>query len=155
MMTIEEIMTSDPITLDKNATIDQAAEMMATHRIRHIPVVDKGNRLIGLLTQRDLLAASSGANPPVKVSALMKKKIVSVNENTELRSAAIEMQRARIGCLPVLRDEKLIGIITDSDYVGLAINLLEQFESMDPQELDEDLDDFGDESIYVEDANDL
>ncbi|MEX2488601.1 MAG: CBS domain-containing protein [Pseudomonadales bacterium] len=155
MMTIEEIMTFDPITLDMNATIDQVAEIMATHRIRHIPVVDKSNKLIGLLTQRDLLAASSSANRPVAVADFMRKKVTSVDENTELRSAAIEMQKAKIGCLPVLRDEKLIGIITDSDYVGLAINLLEQFESMDPQELDEDLDDFGDESIYVEDDNDI
>lgn len=151
-MTIEEIMTPDPITLDQNATMDHAAEVMQQHRIRHIPVVDDANKLIGLVTQRDLLAASGKGS---RVADVMRKKVVSINENAELRSAAIEMQQAKIGCLPVLRGKELIGIITDSDYVALAINLLEQLESMDPPEFDDDLGDFGDESIYVEDDDDF
>lgn len=151
MMTIEEIMTSDPITLDKNATMDRAAEIMQQNRIRHIPVVENGNKLVGLLTQRDLLAASAGAASSVKVADVMRKKVISIDENAEIRSAAIEMQQAKIGCLPVLRGEELIGIITDSDYVALAINLLEQLESMDPPEFDDALDDFESEGLYGED----
>jgi predicted transcriptional regulator len=56
----------------------------------------------------------------------------------ELRSVAIKMQQTKIGCMPVLRDSKLVGIITDSDSVGVAINLLEQLDDVDPPEFDDD-----------------
>lgn len=152
MMTVEEIMTLDPMTLDVDATLEDARKLMTQHRIRHIPIVDDEKRLLGLITQRDLLAASialPNAEPSsvhqyessVSVREIMREKIASIDESMELRSVAVKMQQTKIGCMPVLRDNKLVGIITDSDYVGLAINLLEQLEAIDPPEFDDPADD--------------
>lgn len=152
MMTVEEIMTVDPMTLDVDATLEDARKLMTQHRIRHIPIVDDENRLLGLITQRDLLAASialANAEPSsvhqyessVSVQEVMREKVASTNESMELRSVAVKMQQAKIGCMPVLRDSRLVGIITDSDYVGLAINLLEQLDAIDPPEFDDPVED--------------
>ncbi len=152
MMTIDEIMTRDPITLDQNRTLADASELMRQNRIRHIPVVGEENKLVGLITQRDVLAAvaADGDEASLKVSDVMRQKVQSIDENAQLRSAALTMQRAKIGCLPVFRNGQVIGIITDSDYVGLAINLLEQLESMEPPEFDDyDLEDA--DGIYMDD----
>lgn len=152
MMTVEEIMTVDPMTLNVDATLEDARKLMTQHRIRHIPIVDDEKRLLGLITQRDLLAASialPNAEPSsvhqyessVSVQQVMREKVASIDESMELRSVAVKMQQTKIGCMPVLRDSKLVGIITDSDYVGLAINLLEQLEAIDPPEFDDPAED--------------
>lgn len=152
MMTVEEIMTVDPMTLAVDATLEDAGNLMTQHRIRHIPIVDNEKHLLGLITQRDLLAASialPNAEPSsvhqyessVSVQEVMREKVASIDESMELRSVAVKMQQTKIGCMPVLRDGKLVGIITDSDYVGLAINLLEQLDAIDPLEFDDPAED--------------
>ncbi|HJN49238.1 MAG: CBS domain-containing protein [Pseudomonadales bacterium] len=149
MMTVEEIMTVDPITLGADGTLEDARNLMTQHRIRHIPIVDREGGLLGLITQRDLLAATIALpnaeessvhqyESSVAVQEVMREKVDSVEESMELRSVAIKMQQTKIGCMPVLRDSKLVGIITDSDYVGVAINLLEQLDDVDPPEFDDD-----------------
>jgi len=152
MMTVEEIMTVEPITLGIDGTLEDARNLMTQHRIRHIPIVDGENRLLGLLTQRDLLAATIALpnaeessvhkyESSVSVKEVMRDKVDSIEESMELRSVAVKMQQTKIGCMPVLRDGTLVGIITDSDYVSLAINLLEQLDSLDPPEFDDISDD--------------
>jgi CBS domain-containing membrane protein len=73
----------------------------------------------------------------VKVADVMRTRLFTISEDTDLRQAALKMQMNKIGSLLVVKGKKLIGIVTDSDYVGLAINLLEQLEEIDPPELDE------------------
>ncbi|MBD3647653.1 MAG: CBS domain-containing protein [Pseudomonadales bacterium] len=156
MMTIDEIMTRDPITLEKKSSLEEASELMKSRRIRQVPGVEQERKLVGWLTQRDLLAATAKDGKKLKVGDVMRTKVQSINQDTDLRSAALRMQKDKIGCLPVLRDDRVIGIITDSDYVGLAINLLEQLESMEPPEFDDDLYDLEDaDGIYVDDDDDF
>jgi CBS domain-containing membrane protein len=137
MMRINEIMTVNPITLGQNATLDEAGSLMREHRIRHVPIVGEDKELLGLITQRDLLAVGSVKADGNGVTEIMRRKVYTVSEESDMRSAALMMQEYKIGALPVLRDKKLVGIITDSDYVALAINLLEQLDEFEPEEIDD------------------
>ena len=73
----------------------------------------------------------------VALSAIMHTKMLAADDRMPLRAAALRLQEHNIGCLPVLHEKKLVGIITDSDFVGLAINLLEQLEEIEPVEPDD------------------
>lgn len=157
MLTVAEIMTREPYTLGPDDSLADARKLMAEHHIRHIPVVTPDNNLVGLVSQRDVLAAGdssvlnkAGEKHPeeryVALSSVMTSPVQTVDEHAGLRGTAIHLQKTKMGCLPVLRDGKLVGIITDSDFVAIAINLMEQLEESEPEEddfedIDDDLDD--------------
>ena len=107
---------------------------MKTYRVRHIPIIDVEKRLIGLITQRDILAADKTG---IFVSDVMRRDLYTISQTADMRAAALMLQKHKIGSLPVLQGEKLVGIITDSDFVGLAINLLEQMEAIEPDDFDD------------------
>ncbi len=144
MYSVADLMTTNLKTLPASANVYQAMVLMADKHIRHIPVVDSEERLIGLVSHRDLIAVS-GPRLLKDVSAqdgelpileeIMTKQVETVNENTSLRAAARYLVAHKFGCLPVTdRDNKLKGIITDSDFVNIAANLLEQMEEQEPEE---------------------
>ncbi len=148
MLTVAEIMTREPYTLGPDASLADARQLMAEHHIRHIPVVSPEGSLIGIVTQRDVLAAG-GPGPASKavdksteetvpLSSIMTTPVQSVDEQAGLRGTAMHLQKNKLGCLPVLRKDKLVGIITDSDFIAIAINLMEQIESAEPDEFDFD-----------------
>ena len=145
MMTVKEIMSTNVGKLGPDASLDDARALMAEKNIRHVPIIDEVGQLKGLVTQRDVLAATlsmPGPQEELKYKALktidiMRTKLYKVEEDSDLRAAALLMQRHKIGSLLVVNEDQLVGIITDSDYVGLAINLLEQMEEVEP--LDDDL----------------
>ena len=134
MLSIREIVTSDLFTLETSVTLAVAKQLMKTHRVRHIPIIDVEKRLIGLITQRDILAADKTG---IFVSDVMRRDLYTISQTADMRAAALMLQKHKIGSLPVLQGEKLVGIITDSDYVGLAINLLEQMEAIEPDDVDD------------------
>ena len=134
MLSIREIMTTDLFTLEASATLAGAEQLMKTHRVRHIPIIDVEKRLIGLITQRDILAADKTG---IFVSDVMRQDLYTISQTADMRAAALMLQKHKIGSLPALQGEKLVGIITDSDYVGLAINLLEQMEAIEPDDFDD------------------
>ena len=144
MLTVAEIITREPYTLTPDDTLADARQMLAAHHIRHIPIVSADNSLIGLVSQRDVLAAgdtsvlNEGGGGPrenyVALSSIMSSPVQTADESSSLRGAAMHLQKYKLGCLPVLRDGKLVGIITDSDFVAIAINLMEQLESGEPEE---------------------
>ena len=146
MLTVAEIMTREPYTLGPDDSLASARKMMAEHHIRHIPVVSAEGTLIGVVTQRDVLAASdssvlsgktdNSSESYVALSSVMTTPVQTVDENAGLRGTAMHLQKNKLGCLPVLRKGKLVGIITDSDFVAIAVNLMEQIEQTEPEELD-------------------
>ena len=147
MFSLDAIMTTDLITAAPTATLAEARSLMREHRIHHLPVVNDDGELIGLLTLTDVLAATDSIlrdvdnrirAKDIEVRDVMVTDIATVDERISLRQAALFIEKHRIGCLPVVTDGKLHGIITDTDFVGVAINLLEQLEEAEPEE-DDDL----------------
>ncbi|MCW8963670.1 MAG: CBS domain-containing protein [Gammaproteobacteria bacterium] len=148
MIGVDEMMTPDPYTLRESDSLHDAWRVMTEKRIRHIPVTDDAGHLLGLVTQRDVLAAtdpstlsSEGSDvngSKIPLSDIMIKDVVTIHQSDHLRQAALYMQSHKHGCVPVLADDRLVGIITDSDFVSIAINLLEQVELLEEQ-ADEDI----------------
>lgn len=145
MFDLGTIMSTELVTVRPAATLAEARSLMREHRIRHLPVVDADGDFIGLLTQTDVLAASDSVLRSAKdrlrardilVRDVMVTKVATVGPEASLRQAALFLESHRIGCLPVVRDDRLLGIITDTDFVGIAINLLEQIEETEPVEED-------------------
>ena len=158
MITIEEFMTPDPYTLRQSDSINDAWEVMIGKHVRHIPITDEDNHVLGLVTQRDVLAATDPgaireaktASHEVKsdltLSEIMIRDVTVIRKEDSLRQAALYLQTHKYGCLPVVVDDRLVGIITDSDFIEIAINLIEQVEvseedSMMDFEADQDIDD--------------
>ncbi len=141
MFTLDAIMTTDLITISLSTSLAEARSLMQDYRIRHLPVVNDGGELVGLLTQSDVLAATDSIlrdddnrirAREILIQDVMVTKVATVDETASLRQAALFLEKHRIGCLPVVSEEKLVGIITDTDFVGVAINLLEQLEEFEP-----------------------
>lgn len=145
MVTVDEIMTTDLQTLPQTASVADAVQLMAQHRIRHIPIVDAKGALVGLVSHRDLLAATDStlraAGERQSLSALVLEDIMTrapatVDERASLRQTALFLQDHKYGCLPVVTNGTLKGIVTDSDFVAVAIHLLEQIEETEPPEIE-------------------
>ena len=152
MLTVSEIMTREPYTLGPDSNLAEARQLMAEHHIRHIPVLSNDGSLVGLVSQRDVLAAEDSSvvssqqaidatDRYVALSSVMTAPVQTVDERDSLRGTAMILQKSKVGCLPVLRDGELVGIITDTDFVAIAIDLMEQLEAQEPPE--EEFDDQG------------
>ena len=140
MIKVEEFMTAEIVTLGETDSLADARKIMTEKNIRHIPITDQHGHLLGLVTQRDVLAASgpesmrqriAGENvseDDVQLSEVMISDVSVISKLDSLRTAAMYMQAHKYGCLPVVSDNKLVGIITDSDFIAIAINLIEQAE---------------------------
>ena len=143
MIELDTIMSTDLETVGPDDSLEKARQIMHGRRIHHLPVVDGNGRLTGLLTLTDVLAATdsflrdddSKVHPDeIRVGEVMVTDVVTVDEHAGIRQAALFLEKHRIGCLPVVTDGELKGIITDTDFVGVAINLLEQIETNEPEE---------------------
>lgn len=140
MFSIEAIMSTNLVTVPPSATLAEARTLMRDNRIHHLPVTE-GRKLVGLITLTNVLAATDSylrddssrihANA-IMLSDVMVKDVATVNLSASLRQAALFMEKHKIGCLPVTEDDDLVGIITDTDFVAVAINLLEQMEDSEP-----------------------
>jgi CBS domain-containing protein len=140
MMSIDTIMTTDLITVPPTDNLETARTLMRDNHIHHLPVVDKDDVLVGLVTLTNVLAATDSIfrDPDKRLHArdivikdIMVTDVATVDERASMRQAALFLEKHRIGCLPVIANGKLHGIITDTDFVGVAINLLEQIEEME------------------------
>lgn len=149
MFTIESIMTTELITVPPSASLAEARSLMQENRIHHLPVVTEDDTLVGLLTLTDVLAATDSKlrdsdsrihAADICIREVMVTDVITVDDRASLRQAALFIEKHKIGCLPVLSDGKLRGIITDTDFVAVAINLLEQLEMSEPDDDYEDVD---------------
>jgi CBS domain-containing membrane protein len=130
---VQDIMTTQVTTLKRNEKLTLADNLMQLGRIRHLPVLDDdGEELVGIVSQRDLfrgaLARALGYGPHAQnkildtffVKDLMATEVVTTTPETLLAEAARLMMERKIGCLPVLKNGHLVGIITEGDFVALA-----------------------------------
>jgi CBS domain-containing protein len=112
--------------VDVSATLDVADELMREEVIRHLPVVS-GRRLVGVVTQRDLfragLSSALRSGPAsehewlaeVPVRTIMTRDVLQAHPDADLADAAELMVRERVGCLPVVEDDRLVGLLTETD----------------------------------------
>jgi len=143
MFSIESIMSTELVTIRPEDTLADARALMQQHRIHHLPVVDGAGQLVGLLTISDLLAATDSVlrddddrmdAHEICVDEVMVTDVATIDVRGELRQAALFLEKHRIGCLPVVSNGELKGIVTDTDFVAVAINLLEQLEETEPDD---------------------
>jgi len=124
---VDQYMTTDLFTVQADDPIEMVANLMSWERIRHIPVEDKDHRLVGLVTYRAVLRflTTGGSLRDTAVSEIMKTEVQTVGLETTTIDAIRLLRRLRIGCLPVVQDGRLVGILTEEDFMTIASRLLE------------------------------
>jgi acetoin utilization protein AcuB len=127
-------MTRNPLYIHPDLSVNEARAVMAKEKIGHLPVLDRNNRLAGIVTKKDMLrAAPSPATSldmyeisyllsKMQVREVMKTGVITVEENEVVEEAARIMADRDIGCLPVVRDQLLVGIITDTDLFRVFVD---------------------------------
>jgi len=134
---IKEKMQRNPITIAPDASFYEARAIIRDKGIRHLPVLDKSHHLVGLVTDQDIReAAPSDATSlsvhelhyllgKLKVSAFTtpKAKLITITPDTIIEKAVQLMHDHKIGCLPILDEERLVGIITQTDVLDLFVDL--------------------------------
>ncbi|MBN2875689.1 MAG: CBS domain-containing protein, partial [Spirochaetales bacterium] len=135
-MLVKEQMTANPITVTLGTTVPDALTLMRERKVRRFPVVDKAGKLVGIVSEKDLLYASASPATTLnvweinallaklQVDRYMSKNVVTVAETTPLEEAARIMADKKIGGLPVVRDGALVGIITETDVFRSLLELL-------------------------------
>ena len=131
---VRDVMTSEVFTLGRNDELSIADNVMKQERIRHLPVVDEDGDLCGIITQRDLFrgallrALGYGSRAEEKmlqsivVKEAMSSEVCTTTPNTPIQEAAEMMIQKQVGSLPVVDQGKLVGILTEGDFVKLAID---------------------------------
>ena len=134
-MVVRDVMTEDPFTIEPDAPLDRASDVMRAKDLRHLPVVDQAGRLIGIIAERDLRRAalapavdedvSAGGRRPLRrpgqapedlvVKGVMSCDVVTTHPEAPLAHAARVMFERRVGSLPVILDGRLVGMLTERD----------------------------------------
>lgn len=134
-MLVKDRMSAHPLTISEDESIFGAHHYMQDQDIRHLPVVNKAGKMVGLVTEDDLLKAEpSGVTllsvweinsllNKVKVKDVMVRDVITTSEDMPIEEAAHLMMEHKIGCLPVLRDGKLVGLITETDIFETFMEL--------------------------------
>ena len=128
---VRDLMTRDVHTVDRNDALLTADRIMSLGRIRHVLVLDSDGQLVGVLSQRDLFHngllralgygsyAAHKAMEDLVVKEVMTSSPLTIGPGEPLSRAAAIMFKSKVGCLPVLDGDKLVGILTESDFVKL------------------------------------
>lgn len=135
-MLVRDRMTPNPVTITPDTTFPDAFRIIRTERVRHLPVVSEQGKLIGVVAQTDLLHASPSVATPFNVFEIsyllanlhirevMSSPAITVSESAPLEEAARVMVEKKIGCLPVMRDGSLVGVITETDIFETFVEVL-------------------------------
>ena len=131
---VREIMMGSPVTLKPEDTLDLANDIISLGRIRHIPIVD-GVRLVGIVTERDLIGAAaaqifglkrkskSALLKSVLIKEVMKKRVITAAPDTPIKDIAHLMANKKIGCVPVVSDGMVVGLVTTTDILRYVESL--------------------------------
>ena len=126
--TVREIMMGSPVTLKPDDSLKLASDLISLGRIRHIPIVENG-KLLGIISERDLMGraanrilnlkekSKSALLKTVMIKEIMQRRVVTVEPDTPITEAAHLMADRKIGCLPVLGDGTLVGLVTTTDIL--------------------------------------
>jgi len=132
-MLVRDRMTPDPITITADATMKEALELVRSKPFRHLPVLDRDKKLVGIVTEKSLLYASPTSDASLssfevnyilshtKVGQVVQGDVVTVEPDLPLEEAARVMIDRRFGCLPVVEKGDLLGIISDTDIFRVFV----------------------------------
>jgi acetoin utilization protein AcuB len=130
-MLVKDWMTQKPLVVTPKTSVEEAIRIMREKRVRHLPVVKQDDKLVGIVTQSDLLQASPSPATSLSIWEInfllakmqvrdaMTERVIVVEEECPLEEAALVMGEHKIGCLPVVRDRRLVGIITETDLFNI------------------------------------
>jgi CBS domain-containing membrane protein len=133
-VTVNELMTTEVLTLASHHPLTLADEVMSFERIRHLPVLEEG-QVVGVVSQRDLFRAALAAalgyqqrahrmlRRTITITEVMSAPAITVPPETMVKDAARMMIEQKIGCLPVVKGNTLVGIITETDILRYVVNL--------------------------------
>ncbi|TMW71745.1 acetoin utilization AcuB family protein [Alteribacter natronophilus] len=129
-MMLEDIMKTDVVSVKPADRLDRAFKLMEDHKIRHLPVTDEEMTIIGIVSDRDLRDASPSVFNPSEssfaekeVSSIMKRDVITALPTDFVEDAATVMVENQFSCLPIEREDRLVGIITDSDLLKTLVRL--------------------------------
>jgi len=135
-MLVRERMSREPVTITSDVSVPDALRLMRERKVRRLPVLDSHGKLVGIVADQDLLYASPSPVSSLsvwemhyllaklKVEEVMTRKVITVAEDTPLEEAARIMADNKIGGLPVMREDKLVGIVTETDLFKAFLELL-------------------------------
>ncbi len=135
-MLVRDLMTSNPVTVHPETSVPDALRLMRERKVRRLPVVDGHGRLVGIVSDKDLLYASPSPATTLavweipellsklKIEKVMTRDVITVSEKTPLEEAARLMADKKIGGLPVMQGPDLVGIITETDVFKSLLELL-------------------------------
>lgn len=141
MLKVRDLMSSPVFSLRETDSLHTARELMTLQRIRHIPIVTVDNVFTGLITHRDILSATISKlaglddetqkeiDSGIPIREIMRSDITSVSPGTSLKEAAQLLLNHKYGCLPVVENGALTGIVTEADFLRLTISLMEGLEN--------------------------
>ncbi|HHX87602.1 MAG TPA: CBS domain-containing protein [Firmicutes bacterium] len=133
-MLVRDYMSLNPITVGPQDSVGYALQLMKEHSIRRLPVVSKG-QIVGIVTRQDLLRASPSSAtslsvweinylfPKVKISEVMTRQVITISPEAVLEKAALVMRENSVSALPVLENNRLVAIITESDIFKALIDI--------------------------------
>jgi acetoin utilization protein AcuB len=126
-MLVKDRMTPNPVTITTDTSLKEALDLVRSKPFRHLPVLDENDRLVGIVTEKSLVYASPTPTTTLsvfevdyilartKVGQVIQGSVITVAPDLPIEEAARVMIDQRIGCLPVVEDQKLVGIISDTD----------------------------------------
>jgi len=132
-MNVAKRMKRNPVFVDEGDSMKKAMDLLKEHEIRHLPVLKDGERLVGILSERDIKQASPSPATAleireiyylldkVKVKQIMTRRPYTVSSSAPIEEAALIIREKKIGCLPVVDDGKLVGILTETDIIDAFI----------------------------------
>jgi CBS domain-containing membrane protein len=141
MLKIKDIMTSEVFVLHSAQTLELLRSLMRIKHVRHVPIVDPDNTFVGLMTHRDLLAQTIShlaevddeeqeyLDRHIHIMNIMKTDVTTVDPEMDVCNAITMLLEHKYGCLPVVTDGKLVGIVTEADFMKLTLDLLRKSES--------------------------
>ena len=115
-MRIIDLMKTDVVTLSPSDTVAAARGEMARQHFRHVPIVERGE-LVGMVSEGDLRGAT---REDLELRAIMTSPVASLAPNASVRQAANLLRGRKIGCVPIVEDGKLVGIVTETDLLELV-----------------------------------
>ena len=141
MLTVKDIMTTEVFVLHATQTLELVRSLMRIKHVRHVPIVNEDNTFVGLMTHRDLLAQTIShladvddeeqeyLDRHIHIMNIMKTDVLTADPDLDICSAITMLLENKYGCLPVVSEGKLVGIVTEADFLNLTLGLLRKSEA--------------------------